>query len=83
MRSIDGEVVRRIAFPAAVKRNGNAACSTTSQSRLRLDSSPCRGATGEAMTERFSLRVRKALDRRFLLLYNRSIISNKYSSFYE
>ena len=35
------------AFPAAVKQNGNAACSTTSQSRLRLASSPGRGAFGK------------------------------------
>ena len=34
-------------LPEAVKQNGNAACSTTSQSSLRDASSPGRGASGE------------------------------------
>ena len=34
-------------FPETMIRNENAACGTTSQSRLRLASSPGRGASGE------------------------------------
>ena len=36
-------------FPETMIRNENAACGTTSQSRLRLASSPGRGATGESV----------------------------------
>ena len=36
-------------LPIAVKRNGNAAWGTTSQSSLRDASSPGRGATGESV----------------------------------
>ena len=36
-------------LPIAVKRNGNAAWGTTSQSLLRNASSPGRGATGESV----------------------------------
>ena len=36
-------------LPETAERNGNAPCSTTSQSSLRDASSPGRGATGESV----------------------------------